>query len=183
VLRQGLAMLATSVGLALGVAACGNGAGRPLVIPKNGLGVQATTTTTTPDQAVIAGWIAAITAFLQASSPRPNPDYAGLQNTMVNPALRDTQLVLAEEKAAGDTLRGTQYLGHPIVVSYSPKRATVRSCLPGPGALLYGSNGTPVPGSLGEPGNVEITSVMVPGTDGTWMLQSGNNKFVASCPA
>jgi hypothetical protein len=182
VLRQGLAMLATSVGLALGVAACGNGAGRPLVIPKNGLGVQATTTTTTPDQAVIAGWIAAENALAHASRTL-NPNDPALAATFApDPSLMHTQLLIAAEKAAGDTVRGRENLGHPVVVSYSPTKAIVHSCVIDD-SVLYETNGQPVPGLAGTKGPVEEVSVMIPGPNGNWLMSSLTGKIVASCPA
>lgn len=178
----GTAGLVASV--ALGLAACGSptaSAPTTQTTPVTTSPPSSTTSTTTPQQAVIAGWVAAQNAFEQASLA-VNPADPDLAATMVNPELQQVRAVLEVEQYKHDTARGHQDLGHPAVVSYSPTRAVVHSCMPGPGIIVYQPNGQPEPTPLGQASNDDVTDVMVPGPAGTWLDQSTTVNNVPACP-
>jgi len=100
---------------ALGLAACGSPtASAPTTqpTPVTTSPPSSTTSATTPQQAVIAGWVAAENALTQASLA-VNPDDPALQATMVDPQLSHIRALLTVEQGKHDTARGTVGLGHP----------------------------------------------------------------------
>jgi hypothetical protein len=141
-----------------------------------------TTSTTTPQQAVIAAFIASQQAYEHALLTM-NPADPSLEATTTGAELAQLEGFISNLKAGGNTAHGQDPLDQAIstVTSYNPPNAVVHSCFP-IDQVIYGPNGQPLPTALGHTGISAFIAVMVQQA-GSWKVQSSTVTSVQTCAA
>jgi ABC-type transport system substrate-binding protein len=148
-LRRGAQTLVVAVVATAVTAACSSGkSATPTVTPSPSVSPSPSVET-----AIIAAWRAEHVAYAKALLSL-NPNDTDLAQTAINPALQRAVAFIGAAKLQGITVRGTQELGDPKVVSLNPAvrptTAVVESCVHGGLILVNSKTGKPVPGLAGK---------------------------------
>lgn len=148
-LRRGAQTLVVALAATAVTAACSSGtSATPTATPSPSVSASPSVGT-----AVIAAWRAEHLAYAKALLSL-NPNDTDLAQTAINPALQRAVAFIGAAKLQGITVRGTQELGDPKVVSLTPgarpTTAVVESCVHGGLILVNGKTGKPVPGLAGK---------------------------------
>ena len=127
---------------------------------------RSTTTTASPESAVLAAYRAGWAAFEHALA-NANPEDPELSAVMVDPELQQVKANLLADQQQGMVGRGTFTL-HPKVTALSATSATVVDCAYSTAELVYQATGKPVP-PITPPENDGVTSTLVL-SGGTWKV-------------
>jgi hypothetical protein len=133
------------------------------------------------DIAVLQAYRAESAAFI-AAVKIPDPAYAGLAATAMDPLLMQLRETLVYDKDNGVIGRGTAQLLHPHVVSIAGTIAIVQDCVYSTLVSVYAATGQPVPN---QPGGTQPEYDGIKATlnskNGTWKV-SDQAIVPGSCP-
>lgn len=129
----------------------------------------ATTTTSTPQDAVLRSYSMAVAAIADAER-HADPQWPQLLASVVDPELAHIQGFIRLETSLKYHDAGTERIIRSEVSTFSATKATVRACLYG-ALIAYQANGQPAPGNAGEVTYGIVTATLVPVAPGRWALQ------------